>query len=192
MHMLVGITGNLGSGKTEFRRALERFGHRTHDADRMVEQLYKDTQVLGQLQAAFGEEVVKKGAVDRKVLAAKVFNSSLNLKKLNNIIHPLVRGRISKIQHFDGIVFVEVPLLFEARMQDLFDKVVLLRASHSTSKSRAKKKGLPEEEFEKRVASQYAADRIEAMADFVVDAECTPSQLAEKAGKIIERLKAGA
>ncbi len=192
MHMLVGITGNLGSGKSEFCRALERFGHRTFDSDRIVDLLYRDGRVLSEIEAAFGQEVVRGGAVDRKALAQKVFNSSLNLKKLNAIIHPLVQERISRIPHYDGIVFVEVPLLYEARMQGLFDKVVLVRASHGTCRARALKRGFAEEDFERRVASQYAADRVEAMADFVVDSECTQGELGEKAEKVIARLKGGA
>ncbi len=190
--MLVGVTGNLGAGKSEFCRTLERFGYRTFDSDRIVDLLYKDAQVLSQLEIAFGEEVVKGGAVDRNALASKVFNSSLSLKLLNSIIHPLVRDRIARIPHYDGIVFVEVPLLYEAKMQGLFDKVVLVRASHETCRKRALKRGFPEEEFERRVASQYAADRVEAMADFVVDTECTPGELGEKAEKVIARLKGGA
>ncbi len=188
--MLVGITGNLGSGKSELLRVFGRFGHRTYDADKIVDELYKDAQVLGQIEAAFGQEVVKGNSIDRKVLAAKVFNSSLNLKRLNGIIHPLVRERISKIPHYDGIVFVEVPLLYEAKMQGLFSKVILVKATHETCRRRALKRGFAEEDFERRVASQFASDRVESAADFVLDSERTPGELGSKAEKIIEALRA--
>lgn len=189
--MLVGVTGNLGSGKTMFRRVLERFGYRTYDADEIVDKLYKDAGVINLVGATFGPEVIEGGVVNRKLLSQKVFNSTINLKKLNNIIHPLVRESISEIPHSNTIVFVEVPLLYEARMQLLFNKVILLRASHEACRKRALKRGFPEEEFEKRVAAQYAADRVERLADFIVDSECSSAELAGQAEKIIEALKAG-
>ncbi|MBI4209884.1 MAG: dephospho-CoA kinase [Candidatus Diapherotrites archaeon] len=189
--MLVGVTGNFGSGKSELCRALERFGCRTYDADRIVDILYRDGHVLAMLESVFGEEVVKNGAVDRKALSKKAFNSGLSLRKLNGIMHPMVRERISLIPHNGEIVFVEVPLLFEAGMRGLFDRVVLVRASHETCRRRAVKRGFSEEDFERRVSSQYAAERVEAMSDFVVDSECTPGELGSKAEKILERLRAG-
>ena len=188
--MLVGITGNIGSGKSLFMRMLGRFGHTTYDADKIVDDLYRDKKVVSMIESAFGTDVVENDRVNRKALAGKVFNSTLNLRKLNNIVHPLVKEKIAAIKHYDSIVFVEVPLLFESKMQGIFDKVVLIRASHETCRQRAKANGFPEEEFEKRVAAQYAADRIVAMADIVVDSECSANELAAKAEKVIEMLKA--
>ncbi|VVC00514.1 Dephospho-CoA kinase [uncultured archaeon] len=190
--MLVGITGNLGSGKTLLRRSFERLGCRTHDADEIVSEIYRDPKVVAEIVKEFGPEVVAKGSrsIDRRILSQIVFGSTVKLKRLNAIIHPLVKACISALPHNNEIVLVEVPLLFESRMQGLFSKIILVRAPHEVRMKRARNRGFEEEEFEKRVASQYASDRVEALADFVVDSDCTPTELAGKAVSILAKLKA--
>lgn len=188
--MLIGITGNLGSGKSTLRRVLERLGYSTYDADDMVAELYKQGQVIDMIGTEFGPEVVEKGAVDRKLLASYVFNSAIKLKRLNQIIHPLIIEKISRIRHQGTLVFVEVPLLFEAHMERLFDKIILAKAPHEVCKGRAIKKGYAEEEFEKRVAAQFTADRISKRADFAIDTDDSVAALSEKVKEITDKLSA--
>ena len=191
--MLVGITGNLGSGKSTLRRAFERLGYPTYDSDQMVSELYKKQGIIQLIGQEFGQEIIQGGAINRKLLAQKVFNSAIKLKRLNQIIHPLVIEKISKIAHAGTVCFVEVPLLFEARMERLFDKVILARAPHEVCKERATRLGFAEEEFEKRVAVQYTADRVSRTAHFVVDTDTKLAELNDKAIEIASELsqKAG-
>jgi dephospho-CoA kinase len=186
--MLVAITGNLGSGKSTLRRAFERLGYATYDSDEIVSDIYKKLEIIKLIGDEFGQDVVVNRKVDRSLLAKKVFNSSIKLKRLNQIIHPIVIQKISEINHVGDICFVEVPLLFEAKMERLFDKIILTYAPHEVCKQRALKSGFAEEEFEKRVAFQYTFDRVSRAAHFVVNTDANISEISIKAKQIASEL----
>jgi dephospho-CoA kinase len=186
--MLVAITGNLGSGKSTLRRAFERLGYNTYDSDQIVSEIYKKPEIIKLIGEEFGQDVIVNKKVDRGILAKKVFNSSIKLKRLNQIIHPIVIQKISEINHEGDLCFVEVPLLFEAKMERLFDKIILTHAPHEVCKQRALKSGFAEEEFEKRVAFQYAFDRVSRSAHFVVDTDTNISEINVQAMKIASEL----
>ncbi|MBI4044809.1 MAG: dephospho-CoA kinase, partial [Candidatus Diapherotrites archaeon] len=115
--VLVIVTGGFGSGKTTVTRAFKSRGCVVFDSDKIVEELYKKNEVQKKLAKEFGAEVIARGKVDRSALARKVFSDKPMLKKLDQIVHPLVfsqiRKKVKKIPS-KKIVAVEVPLFFES------------------------------------------------------------------------------
>jgi len=187
--MLVAVTGNFAVGKSAFLRSLKRLGFEVLDIDRFVAKVYETKEMIEWVKGEIGSTIALNDVVDRKLLAVIIFNDARKLKKLREKLYPIVTERIKEIGHSNEIVFVEVPLLFEADMAGLFDKVVLLTASQETAISRAQKKGFTEEEYLSRIRFQIPQEEKIPKADFVVDSEGPVNKLAYQAGVIAKKLR---
>ncbi len=194
--MLIGITGNFVAGKSAFARILGMYRFKTIDADRLAKDLYNDPEIVEKIVAIFGESIAFEGKVDTDLLANIVFNNHEKRKKIEEIIHPLVRKKIEdfRLEHLskepEKIVFVEVPLLFEAKMENLFDAIILVTSDTKTAMQRAINKGFTEGEFKRRREAQIPAEKLISKADFVIDTEGEIHQLRGKVGKLITEIEA--
>lgn len=187
--MLVGITGNFSSGKSVVIHVFKRFGFDTFESDDRVAKLYKEPDIVEMIGEAFGKTITMSGYVDKGLLSMIVFNDAKKLKKLNMLMHPIIINKIKKIDHKGTIVFAEVPLLFEAKMQKLFDKIILVKCSFETCMKRAQRRGINDSEFKKRYAVQLPDTQKVDKVDYVIDSEHTVSDVAKEAEKILEELK---
>ncbi len=152
--MLIGITGKLGSGKSTLLKFFKNKGCKTYDADKIVAKLLKNKSIKAEIEKQFGKNVFKKGKIDKRILSKTVFKDKKKLLRLNKIIHPHVKKIIKQIRHEKKLVFVEVPLLFETRMEKLFDKTILMIVKNKTRLKRLKKKGFKELEIKARLKFQ--------------------------------------
>jgi len=189
--MLIGVTGNFVSGKSAFLIILRSFGFETIESDKIVRKIYKEKAVIEKVKESFGPTIVLGGYIDRDLLRIIIFNDSKKREKLNSIVHPLITEKIKQLDHSGKIVFVEVPLLFEANMQKLFDKIILVKSSLETACERAVRKGFTETEFKQIIKTQGSAESKEKKSDWVVDTEGNISGLRKKVSKIVEELKKG-
>ncbi len=191
--MLIGITGGLASGKTTFARLLERKGFPVFYSDEFVSSLYSSHKIISRVREVFGGSVFRNGILDKKLLAEKAFSSKARLAMLEAIVHPEVRKKLKKLSldsNKDGgkPVFAEVPVLFEAQMQGIFGKIILVKCREETALGRAKAKGLSENEFRERARFQMPVSEKEKLADFIVDADCPVSMLRPQAEAISREL----
>jgi len=128
----IGLTGAIGSGKTEALRALERHGAATLSTDEVAHEALCDPEVVTKLLRRWGEEVASDGLVDRKAVGEIVFADRDELRWLESITHPKVAERVVDWQASLGddveLAVVEVPLLFEANMEAFFDGVLVVVA----------------------------------------------------------------
>ncbi len=175
--MLIAVTGNLCSGKSTFLGFVKKLGFRTVDSDKIVAGLYRARGVSSAVRKAFGEAAFSGGRISRKKLGRIVFAGSKKIAKLNKMIHPLVRKKILSLGHGKRIVFVEVPLLFEARMQGLFWKTILISCPKKTAFARALKKGFSKRDVVARSRFQGWAGRKTAKSDFIINSSCTLGRL---------------
>jgi dephospho-CoA kinase len=129
---LVGLTGGIAAGKSETLRAFERQGAATISTDAVVHELQQSPEIVGKMVERWGDEVAPAGELDRAKVAEVVFSDPAELEWLESEIHPLVGGRIVEwIGHLPGetrLAVVEVPLLFEARMEQMFDATIAVIA----------------------------------------------------------------
>ena len=139
--MLVGITGNFATGKTTFLMFMKEYGLEVFDADPFVDFLYKREEIKAVIRKNFGTSVFSSQAVDKKALAAMVFGDAQKLRLLNSIIHPIIREELKRLDHRERIVFAEIPLLFEAGLQSMFDKVIVVRCQEKVAMARAANRG---------------------------------------------------
>ena len=174
---VIGLTGSIGTGKSEAARQLEALGASIISADEVGHDAYTpNTEAWEQVIAAFGDDILQDdGDIDRRKLGAIVFSDPSQLEKLNQIMHPrMARMVADKIEVLPdqgvNVVVVEAALLFEAGWDTLVEEVWVTDSPEHIVIGRLKERnGLSEEEAKKRINSQMGrAERIER-SDFVIN-----------------------
>jgi dephospho-CoA kinase len=172
---VLGITGSFGTGKTTVARLFSRKGARIIDADKLAHAVIRRTRPeYERIVSLFGREILgARGEIDRRKLSRQVFNDRQALKRLNRIIHPAVIKEIKK--QADGLkarrwLVIDAPLLIEAGLVPLVDKLVVVVASQSNQIKRLKKKtGISKAGILQRIKAQLPLKRKRQLADFTVD-----------------------
>ncbi|MDD5617505.1 MAG: dephospho-CoA kinase [Candidatus Omnitrophica bacterium] len=173
--MVIGVTGGFCTGKSKVASLFGKFGAKVINLDKLAHNaLKRGTKSFNKIVKAFGKDILVNNSIERKLLAKKVFGSKRMLTKLNSIIHPVVikemKRQIDKLNKSRKAVVVEAPLLFEAKLNDYFDYIIVVKANNQTQIKRAmKEKGLNRKDILKRIASQMPLARKIKMADCVID-----------------------
>ena len=170
----IGLTGGIGSGKSTVAGLLAARGARIVDADRIAREVVEPgTPGLEAVVAAFGQEVLTpEGALDRPALAAVVFADPDARRRLDGIVHPLVRARATELVAAtppDAVVVQDVPLLVETGQAGSYDLVLVVEADLDTRVRRLVGRGLVEEDARARIAAQASDEQRRAVADVVLD-----------------------
>ena len=175
--LVIGLTGGIGTGKSEIARLLQSLGAAVINADQVGHEAYApDSESWHEVVATFGEDILQpSGEIDRRKLGAIVFADPQQLTKLNGIMHPrmarMVADRIQVLRE-EGVqvVVVEAALLVEAGWDTLVDEVWVAESPVEAVIQRLQaRSGMDEEEVRKRIDSQMGQwERLER-ADLVVD-----------------------
>ena len=171
--LVVGLTGSIGMGKSTTADMFRAQGIPVHDSDRTVHELYSG-EAVAPIEEAFPGVTVD-GIVDRTRLGARVLGNPQELKKLESIVHPLVRAREAEFLSSQssggaGIVVVDIPLLLETRDPASFDLIVVVSASPDVQKVRVMARpGMTEEKFAAILAKQMPDSQKRARAHAVID-----------------------
>ena len=189
---LIGLTGNIASGKTAVADMLAERGAVIVDADVLArEAVSKGSPALDAITARWGPEVLDdEGNLDRSSLRHIVFQNQEDLDALNEIVHPEVaRLRKREIeaakQRGDTIVVCVIPLLFERHLAEDFDAIVLVDAPRSLRLERiVRDRGIDETEAMKMIASQMPADLKRARADYVIENAGSLEDLEEEVNRV--------
>jgi dephospho-CoA kinase len=173
---LIGLTGGVGSGKSTVAGMFRDLGAAIVDADEATHAVYAPgTPGFDAIVAAFGEEFVRDGEIDRVKLGDLVFKDPRARKRLNEIVHPLVRewmaGRTADaVEQGADVVIQDVPLLFENDLQDLYSATVLVYARPASQLARLiEQRGLSLARANRMLASQMPIDDKRPLADYVID-----------------------
>ena len=170
---ILGLTGSLGMGKSATAKMFAEEGVPVHDADAAVHQLYQ-SEATPLIEAAFPGTTAG-GKVNRDKLAQRVLGDSAAIKKLEAIVHPLVRNAeerfLSEAERKGATVaLLDIPLLFETGGDKRCDAVVVVSAPPDVQRARAfERPGMTEQKFAALLAKQMRDADKRAMADFVVD-----------------------
>ena len=183
--MKVAVTGGIGAGKSEFMRAVKELGIRTYSADEINAELLRDKRYIEKLSEAF-PLAVKDGKVDKSVLRKEVFSDEKKRKTLNALAHPEIRRQIEEIT---GDAVVEVPLLFESGMTDLFDRVIVVTAGEDVRINRiVSTRNISKDLAKNIIKNQTTDDERLKRADYVAINDGTRKDLYEQAKNIIKRI----
>lgn len=181
----LGITGGLASGKSTVAAAFGELGAAVIDADQIAHELMaRGGTCVSAISDQFGEDVIDDGAVNRRALAKIVFADRSRLRELEAIIHPAVEERIkSRIEEIEkaqpGIVIVvDVPLLFEAGMEGMVDKTIVVRCDEEQQIQRAGVAlKITKQDALLRIQSQMSLEEKAERADIVIDNKGSKSEL---------------
>lgn len=192
----IGLTGAMGSGKSTAAKVLMQMGFPVLDADRVVHGLLTPGGVVeSSVIRTFGRAVCgTDGHLDRRALGRVVFGDAEKLDQLEKILHPKVREEVSRRRRdleksgFSA-AFYDVPLLFEKKMDDQFDAILVVSAREDLRLKRVRTRtGLSDSEIEARFKSQLPLAEKEKRASAVVDNNGTENDLEANLRKVLEQL----
>lgn len=184
--ILIGLTGGIGSGKSEVSRLLVARGAEIIDADLIVRELQQPgAEVYNKMVEIFGGEIIASDkSLDRAAIAAKVFSDEKLLKTLNDLIHPIVRRvmneRVESFRKTDKVVVLDIPLLVENPREGL-DGVLVVDLEIEIAVARlVDQRNMKLEDARARVAKQATREQRLAIANHVIDNSGDRDSLAKK------------
>lgn len=168
--MVIGLTGGIGCGKSAAAACFVEFGFMHVDADALAHQALSLPEVASALKARWGAAcLASDGSPDRAWIAEKVFGDRAELEFLESLVHPVV-AELRRVAVADASrsYVVEIPLLFEKRLESQFDCVVCVACSESVRMRRLQERGLSPAESGRRIKAQMPLDQKVKLADHVL------------------------
>lgn len=193
--MIIGITGSIACGKSTVSNYLKSKGYIVIDADKIGHEALDDDYVKEKLIVAFGNEILEDNKINRQKLGELVFGNSSNLNVLNSIIHPEIRKKIlEKIDKNNDkeLIFIDVALLFEAKFDDLVDKIIVVYVDKNTQLTRLmKRNSISKKEALSRIVSQMSPIEKAKLGDYTVNNNLDVINTYEQVDKVLSELKKG-
>ena len=191
--IVVGLTGNYGMGKSSVAALFRQLGAHALDSDKIVAGLLKQESVRGQILGLLGVSVLKAdGTLNKQLIAEIIFKHTVVRKRLEALLHPLVLEQVDKavkrIRDANSIVVVEVPLLFEGKFQNRFDRTLTVYTSQMTALARLKKTGIARKDALSRLKAQMDIRLKKKLSDFCINNNGTKRQTEMQVMRIFQSL----
>lgn len=168
----IGITGGIGSGKTYVSKVFESLGIPVFNADMEAKKLmFSSEELIQSVKNEFGNDIYTKGELDKQKLASIVFSDSEKLRKLNSLVHPIVKQEFLNWQEKQNSSYVikEAAILFESNSDKGLDAVICVTAPLNIRIDRAvKRDGTSEEEIKNRIENQISQEEKENLSDYII------------------------
>ena len=191
--LVVALTGGIGSGKSTVGQIFEDLGAVVTDSDQLARNVAeRGTTGFDQIVAAFGDEVLKNGDLDRAALAEVIFKDPSKRTQLEQITHPLIRRAFAKIVESaqnDSIVINQIPLLVESKHDYKFDHVITVSATEEVRIKRLLMRGMNLTQIKQRIEAQSTDAQREAISDTVIRNDKDHSELLLEVEKVWELLQ---
>ena len=191
--LIVALTGGIGSGKSTVGQIFQDLGAIVTDSDQLARDVVeRGTTGFDQIIAAFGDEVLKNGDLNRAALADLVFKDPAKRKQLEKITHPLIRKAFAKIvesANGDSIVVNQIPLLVESNHDYKFDHVITVSASEAVRIERLLKRGMNLTQIQQRLQAQSNDAQREKISDSIIRNDDSQADLLSEVEKVWELLQ---
>lgn len=186
------LCGNIASGKSTVQKLLENQGYRVLDTDKVAHELL--TVNNSELFLEFKKfDVFENGEFSREKLGKLVFTNKEIKQKLENILHPQIREKIKEFfeqNQNEKYLFVGIPLLFEANMTDLFDKIIFIYADDDIRLKRLLlRNGYSVEYAKARLNSQMRQEEKTQKSDYVINNNGSIEELYKNLFKLLEQIR---
>ena len=191
----IAVTGGIGSGKSSVCEIFHSNGYPVLYADDISKEILSTNEsVKEKIVKEFGNESFIEDKPNHKFLSESVFSDDKKVQKINSILHPPVIEKIVFLMEQElkqnKMVFVEAALIYEAKMENLFDYVIVVTAPDETRIKRVmESKGLTKEEVINRMSKQIPQEKKKSLADFVIQNDKTKNELIDKTEFILKLLK---
>jgi dephospho-CoA kinase len=194
--MIIGLTGGIGSGKSTVSHLFVARGAKLVDADAIAREVVElGSPILDEVVAAFGEEILHPdGRLNREQLGNLVFQNPALKKQLENILHPpirqLIRTRMNEFESADpeGLVVVDIPLLFESKLESMFEHVVVVYVPEEVQITRLiAREGWSEDVAKRRIATQMPIEDKRLRADTVIENQFSLEQTANQVDALMTK-----
>lgn len=197
--MIIGLTGSIASGKSTVSQMLKELGYPIVDADLVARQVVEPgSETLEKITRTFGEEVIlPDGSLDRKKVGDIIFSDPASRKRLNDIIHPAIRNemlrqRAAYVAEGRKVVIMDIPLLFESKLQHFADRIMVVSVTEENQLKRLMERNeLTEGEALARISSQLPMSVKEEGADAVIYNNGTIEETKWQLNRILEEWDAG-
>lgn len=192
--MILGLTGGIATGKSTVSKLFAKEGITVLDSDLIAHDLMKkDREAYKKIVSHFKEDILdEEKEIDRRKLSKIVFNNYDELKHLNRIVHPLVRKFILSYirKSEEKLIVLDVPLLFEAKFDEICDKILVVSCSYEKQIKRImERNNITEKEAVLRINSQMPLNKKISKASFVIDNSYTLSDLEKEFSKLYALIK---
>lgn len=191
----IGLTGSIGMGKSTVGKMFEAEGIPIYNVDAEIHKLYEvGGAAVGPIGEVFPDAIID-GRVDRPTLSKLVVGNDAEIKKLEQIVHPLVgMHRADFIEKAEDaghdMIILDVPLIFETGGESHFDKILVVSAPKEVQKKRVlARDDMSEEKFEAILARQLPDAEKREKADFVIDTNCSEAETAKQVTDVIRSLR---
>ena len=196
MTFVIGITGGIGSGKSTFSKKLIEKGYRVHDSDKEVQFIYKNpTKDFIKLLNKIGlAKSINKKNINKKIIAKNIFQNPETKQKLERYIFNIVREKRSRFIKSEkkkktNKIFIDVPLLFENNLDNIFDEIVCIIASRNKRYERLKAKKRITKNLFKNILKSQTSDRVrKERADRIIYNNSTKKSYLSKINMFIRGL----
>ena len=194
--MIIGLTGGIGSGKSTVSHLFVARGAKLVDADAIAREVVElGSPILAEVVAAFGEEILHPDRrLNREQLGNLVFQNPALKKQLENILHPpirqLIRTRMNEFESADpeGLVVVDIPLLFESKLESMFEHVVVVYVPEEVQITRLiAREGWSEDVAKRRIATQMPIEDKRLRADTVIENQFSLEQTANQVDALMTK-----
>ena len=196
MTFVIGITGGIGSGKSTFSKKLIEKGYRVHDSDKEVQSIYKNpTKDFIKLLNKIGlVKSINKNSINKKIIAKNIFQNPETKQKLERYIFNIVREKRSRFIKSEkkkktNKIFIDVPLLFENNLDNIFDEIICIIASRNKRYERLKAKKRITKNLFKNILKSQTSDRVrKERADRIIYNNSTKKSYLSKINMFIRGL----
>jgi len=193
--ILIGITGGIGAGKSIVSSIIESEGYYVLKSDVTAKEIMqKDEEVKKNIIEYFGKESYINDKLNTEYLADKIFSSKENVEKINSIVHPKTIKKTLELAEKEfqksNYVFVESALIYEAKIQDYFDYIILVYSDEQTRIKRiVERDKVNEEKIRRRMEFQIPDEKKKEWADFVIVNNNDKDELKKKVLFILSLIK---